>query len=70
MTNCNSISYCILFRMASSCWKKCVTRYSDSEVTEGEGSCTDRCVKKYFDVQTRVGKICKGCRTANGGQQQ
>ncbi|KAJ8904697.1 hypothetical protein NDN08_001215 [Rhodosorus marinus] len=43
--------YADLFnKMADQCFKKCVPRYTDSELNTGEKVCVDRCVGKYLDV--------------------
>jgi len=38
-------------RMADQCFKKCVTRFDDSDLAKGEASCVDRCVPKYMEMQ-------------------
>jgi import inner membrane translocase subunit TIM10 len=43
--------------MATMCNKKCVTAYSDGELSVGEMSCVDRCVSKYLQAQEKVGAV-------------
>jgi hypothetical protein len=38
--------------MQHQCWKKCVLRLGESELSVSEGLCADRCVKKYMEVPT------------------
>lgn len=47
-------------RMQHQCWKKCVLRLGESELSVSEGLCADRCVKKYMEVHNRVGKVLQG----------
>jgi import inner membrane translocase subunit TIM10 len=42
-------------KMGHTCFKKCVTRYTDGEMSVGEMTCVDRCVGKYLMAQERVG---------------
>jgi len=41
-------------RMVMTCFSKCVSRYTEGELSVGEGVCTDRCVYKYLEVSTKV----------------
>eukprot|EP01120_Amphizonella_sp_Union-15-10_P012803 TRINITY_DN5786_c0_g1_i1.p1 TRINITY_DN5786_c0_g1~~TRINITY_DN5786_c0_g1_i1.p1 ORF type:complete len:112 (+),score=10.55 TRINITY_DN5786_c0_g1_i1:2-337(+) len=40
--------------MSEKCWNKCVQRFTDSELTVGEGACLDRCVSKFFAVFQKI----------------
>lgn len=44
-------------KMSSVCFKKCVAKYSDGELSVGEMTCADRCVGKYLMAQARVGEV-------------
>jgi hypothetical protein len=56
--------------MQEQCWNKCVPRYSEAELTQGEAQCADYCVRKYMDVHQRVGKILHGLQQQQQQQQQ
>ncbi len=40
--------------MSDTCFKKCVNRYKDADLSVGEMSCTDRCVGKYLQAWEKV----------------
>ncbi len=40
--------------MSDSCFRKCVNRYKDADLSVGEMSCTDRCVGKYLQALEKV----------------
>ena len=44
-------------KMSSSCWKKCVVKQTDGELSVGEMSCVDRCVGKYMQAQEKIGEV-------------
>lgn len=43
-------------RLIDSCHRKCISGYSDGELTAKEGLCNDRCVSKYFEVNAKIGE--------------
>lgn len=44
-------------RMTNSCHQKCIPpKYSEPDLSKGEGICLDRCVAKYLEVHERLGK--------------
>ena len=43
-------------RLVDGCHKKCISNYSDGELSKNEALCLDRCVAKYFDVNTKIGE--------------
>mmetsp|Transcript_11397 Transcript_11397/g.16455 ORF Transcript_11397/g.16455 Transcript_11397/m.16455 type:complete len:80 (-) Transcript_11397:64-303(-) len=50
--------YADLFnKMADQCFKKCIPRYTDSELNTGEKVCVDRCVGKYLDATNKIGEV-------------
>ncbi len=40
--------------MSDACFRKCVNRYKDADLSVGEMSCTDRCVGKYLQSLEKV----------------
>ncbi len=42
--------------MANQCWKKCITRFHDPDLSVGEATCVDRCVEKYVQGQQKIGQ--------------
>ena len=49
--------YVYQFRMSGTCFKKCITKYVDTELAVGEMTCVDRCVGKYMMAQQKVGDV-------------
>lgn len=47
----------LFYRIATSCAKKCVVKYHDSDLSVGEMTCVDRCVGKYMQAQEKVGEV-------------
>lgn len=45
--------------MGSTCFKKCVAKYSEGDLNVGEMACVDRCVGKYTQAQDIVGKVLR-----------
>eukprot|EP01114_Cavostelium_apophysatum_P021720 TRINITY_DN7653_c0_g1_i1.p2 TRINITY_DN7653_c0_g1~~TRINITY_DN7653_c0_g1_i1.p2 ORF type:complete len:105 (+),score=20.78 TRINITY_DN7653_c0_g1_i1:145-459(+) len=45
----------MMYRMQDQCFRKCVTAFTDSDLSKGEATCVDRCVLKYMDFQQRIG---------------
>ncbi|KAL0094529.1 mitochondrial import inner membrane translocase subunit tim10 [Phycomyces blakesleeanus] len=44
-------------RIAESCHTKCIsTKYTQSDLTQGEAVCIDRCVSKFFEVNVKIGE--------------
>jgi len=43
-------------KMANQCWKKCISRFNDPDLSVGEATCVDRCVEKYVQAQQKIGQ--------------
>jgi hypothetical protein len=41
-------------KVVALCFKKCVQRLRDTELTVGETSCVDRCAYKFFHVHREI----------------
>mmetsp|Transcript_10487 Transcript_10487/g.15984 ORF Transcript_10487/g.15984 Transcript_10487/m.15984 type:complete len:98 (+) Transcript_10487:91-384(+) len=57
-------------RMSSVCAKKCITKFSDSDLQVGEMTCIDRCTGKYMHAQGMVGDILQAFESQQQAQQQ
>ncbi len=55
-------------RMSATCYKKCIPKHADPDLSVGEMACTDRCVGKYMDAHERVGKVMQ--KVSENMQQQ
>jgi len=44
-------------KMSATCYKKCVVKYNESDLSVGEMTCVDRCVGKYLMAQQKVGEV-------------
>lgn len=53
-------------RMSNQCWKKCVSRFHDPDLSIGEATCVDRCVEKYVQAQQKIGQRLQQAQQ-NGG---
>jgi len=44
-------------RMLLVCHEKCISKkYTEPDVSKGEGVCLDRCVAKFLEIHDRVGR--------------
>lgn len=50
----------IFTRMQDQCFRKCVSSYSESDLSKGESVCVERCVLKYMDVHKKVAERMRG----------
>ena len=57
-------------RMTASCYKKCIPKLNDPDLSVGEMACTDRCVGKYMDAHERVGKVMQKVGEGMQAQQE
>ena len=60
--------------MLTTCFKKCVPKFHESEMHVGELSCIDRCIFKYYETTQLTQKVFEDVNknqlaAANGGQQ-
>ena len=55
--------------MQDSCFKKCVTSYSESELAKGESTCIDRCVYKYSDASDKISHRLQQLLSSQPGNQ-
>ena len=46
-------------KLINSCFKKCVVKYSDSDLSVGEMTCVDRCAWKYLESQYKMSDVVK-----------
>ena len=44
-------------KIIESCFKKCVVKYSDSDLAVGEMTCVDRCAWKYMEAQYKMNDV-------------
>ena len=59
-------------RLAETCFDKCVSKFSQSDLQVGELACDDRCALKYMETQTIIADVIKKANTAQmqSAQQQ
>jgi import inner membrane translocase subunit TIM10 len=57
-------------RMSAACYKKCIPKQNDPDLSVGEMACTDRCVGKYMDAHERVGKVMQKVGEGMQAQQE
>ena len=56
--------------MASTCFKKCVVKHTEGDLSVGEMACVDRCVGKYMQAQEVVGGVLNNFEQQMKAQEQ
>jgi hypothetical protein len=56
--------------MTEQCFRKCVAKYSEADLSVGEATCVDRCVHKYMVAHGKVQEILAKHAQAAAQQQQ
>eukprot|EP00184_Porphyridium_aerugineum_P005718 CAMPEP_0184701954 /NCGR_PEP_ID=MMETSP0313-20130426/22275_1 /TAXON_ID=2792 /ORGANISM="Porphyridium aerugineum, Strain SAG 1380-2" /LENGTH=64 /DNA_ID=CAMNT_0027162221 /DNA_START=44 /DNA_END=234 /DNA_ORIENTATION=+ len=40
----------LMHKMSDQCFKKCIAKFAEGDLTRAEQECVDRCVDKYMDA--------------------
>mmetsp|Transcript_10076 Transcript_10076/g.18154 ORF Transcript_10076/g.18154 Transcript_10076/m.18154 type:complete len:86 (+) Transcript_10076:58-315(+) len=47
----------MLHKLSDQCFRKCVQKFGDGNLSRSEAECTDFCIEKYMEATNKVGEI-------------